>query len=424
MMINSVKGKKLLVLGGSVDEIDLVLRAQKLGVYVIVSDYYTDMNISPAKRVADEVWNISWSDVDAITEKCIEAGVDGVTAGYSEIKIDMLIRICEKLGLPCYATAEQLEITRDKVKFKNTCRKNGVPVVKEYASPEDVDEYPVIVKPVDRGGSIGISVANNKAELINAYNYAMEMSLKKEVIIEKYMDAQKMDVYYAIEDGVSTLITTNDALMASDNGTERVVQSSWLYPHKHVDNLIEKADESLKRMIADMGIKYGCIFFSGFVDENLDYAFFECGFRLEGGHQYEYARRRGFMNFNDIFILHALTGSTEGMERGNEFNPKLKMATVNFYAKDGVISEINGAEKIKEMKDCTFVQVNAAVGQECTTDKAILRKLGMCSFANECSEVISENVKKAYALFSVTDENGEDMIYDRIDTDLISKWWD
>lgn len=47
--------------------------------------------------------------------------------------------------------------------------------------------YPVIVKPVDRAGSIGISVAHNKAELEKAYDYAMDKSLCKEVIIEEYI---------------------------------------------------------------------------------------------------------------------------------------------------------------------------------------------------------------------------------------------
>ena len=422
-MERSLKGKKLLVLGGSVDEIDLVLRAQELGVYVIVSDYYEDMNISPAKLVADEVWNTSWMDVDAIVKRCIQSNVDGVTAGYSEIKIDMLIRICERLGLPCYVTAEQLEITRDKVKFKEVCRKNGVPVVKEYASIEEVDSYPVIVKPVDRGGSIGISVANNVEELKTAYSYALSMSLSKNVIIEKFIQTQKMDVYYAIEDGVSTMITSNDALMAVDNGSERVIQSSWLYPHKYETEVKNKVDASLKRMIADMGIHYGCIFFSGFVDDDQNYAFFECGFRLEGGHQYEYALRRGYMDFNDIFIFHALTGSTEDMPRNGAPDPELKMVTLNFYAKAGTVATIKGVAEIAEMENCTLALVSAYPGEKCDDTHAILKKLGMFSFVNHDPTQLKKDADRAYSLFDVRSESGEDMIYDRIETTLIPTWW-
>lgn len=41
--------KKLLILGGAPNETTLVKRAQELGFYVIVADYYTDLKLSPGK---------------------------------------------------------------------------------------------------------------------------------------------------------------------------------------------------------------------------------------------------------------------------------------------------------------------------------------------------------------------------------------
>lgn len=421
-MNDGIKGKKLLVLGASVDEIALVTRAQELGVYVIVTDYYTDTNISPAKLIANEAWNVSWSDIDELESRCKEFGVNGVTAGYSEVRVDMLIQLCERLGFPCYITSEQLATTRDKVKFKNVCRKNGVPVVKEYASVDEVDEYPVIVKPVDRGGSIGISIATEYDELIKAFDYAMDMSLTKQVIIEKYMDCGKIDVSYSIEDGIIELVSSDDTIMARNNGTEKVVQSSWVYPHKEEKAFIKKVDPHIRSMIKDMGITYGSIFFSGFIDNDGDYAFFECGFRLGGGHDDEYVYRRGFINVLDLYIYHALQGNTEGIKRNRLFNPKLKLATINLYAKSGIVSKISGVDEIRSIPDCTYVHINSYVGQKCTTDKAIFQKIGMCSFANEDSKMIVDDIKKAYAFLSVEGEKGEDMIYDRIDTDLVLAW--
>lgn len=128
--------------------------------------------------------------------------VDGVIAGYSEFRVENMIKLTKRLELPCYITEEQLEITRDKIKFKDCCRKYGVPVVKEYKTIEEVNEYPVIVKPTDRAGSIGISIANNYDELLKAYKYAWDLSVNKRVIIEKYIqNADKVDFYYLIESG-------------------------------------------------------------------------------------------------------------------------------------------------------------------------------------------------------------------------------
>lgn len=415
-------GKRLLVIGASHNEIDLVRRAQELGAYVVVTDNHLDWEDAPAKKIADEAWDISWSDIDAMRAACEGSDVDGATAGYSEFRCENLIKLCARMKWPCYLTSEQLEVTRDKIKFKETCRRYGVPTVEEWHSVDEVDSFPVIVKPVDRGGSIGISIATNAEELSEAYEYAMSMSVCKQVIIERFLQGQKMDVYYAIEDGEISILTTNDAINARDNGFERVVQSSWVYPEKYTQALVKKEDEHLRAMIKGMGIMNGCIFFSGFVSPDEEFSFFECGFRLEGGHQDGYVSRRGPYNFLDLFIYHALFGNVRLIERG-EVDDGLKCVTVNVFAKSGTIGSIVGAKEISKMKDCTLAQVSGRVGQKCDADKAILTKVAMFSFASKDPAALKADVEACYRLFQLRDEEGNDMIYDRIDANVLLGWW-
>ena len=62
----NLKGKKLLVLGGrTIGTKEIVLNAKRKGIYVIVTDYLPEEK-SPAKLIADEAWNISTEDVDAL----------------------------------------------------------------------------------------------------------------------------------------------------------------------------------------------------------------------------------------------------------------------------------------------------------------------------------------------------------------------
>ena len=424
MLKSSVlQGKKLVVLGGAANESTLVKRAQELGVYVIVADYYTDLRLSPAKAYADEAWNVNWTNVDEMVRLCTENKIDGITAGYSEVKIDYLIRICERLGLPCYCSKEQLEITRNKRKFKQKCRECGVPVVREYTSISDVQKFPVIVKPADRAGSVGIGVAHNYDELIRAYNYAIEKSYTKEVIIEDYITDQKIDAYYLVDNGEITLLTNNDVIMAKDNDSDRVVQSCWLYPQRYIESFIDKADGSLRKMIANLGIQYGCIFFSGFVNADKEYTFFECGFRLEGAHQYNYTYNCGSVNFLDVFIAHALTGSIDCVERNNAGNPDLKLAIINIYAKAGRINTISGVDEILKMEDCSLAMVKANVGDICKNDTAILTKIAMFEFNNTRPSELSKDIQYAYSIFECSDENGNDLVYDRIDPEIVEQWW-
>lgn len=415
--------KKLLILGASADEIPLVQRAQKLGVHTIVTDYYENWEMSPAKKYANEAWNVSWSDIDALEKLCVENKINGITAGYNEMKIMALIRLCENLKLPCYLTMEQLDITWNKIKFKNECRKHGVPVVMEYKSQDEVIEYPVIVKPSDRAGSIGISIAANPKELVQACEHALEMSLNKQIIIEKYIeDNPKIDVYYAVEDENITMITSCDAIMADNNGNEKVVQSGWLFPSKYTKDLMDKADANLRKMIKGLGIKYGCIVFSGFVNKNKDFAFFECGFRIEGSQRHEYTSIKGPYNFLDLFIIHALTGNTDTVKKHYNRDCNIKCATIDFYAKKGFISEISGYEEISKMEDCTLALIYGRIDQQCLDDNARLTRIARFSFCNESPEKLVEDINILYKTFKTTNEKGEDMIFDRIDTSLIGNW--
>lgn len=417
-------GKKLLILGASPAEITLVERARELGIYTIVTDRNLDRSISTAKNYADEVWDISWADLDILEEKCREEKIDGITAGYSEIRVDNLIQLCKRLDLPCYSTMEQLEITRHKAKFKDACRSSGVPVVNEYDGPENVTSFPVIIKPVDRGGSIGISIAHNDEELKKYYDYAMEMSLCKQVIIEDYItDAVKIDVYYAIMDGEPILLSSSDTINAEGNDGERVVQSAWFYPSKHHTAFTEKVDANMKQMIRDIGIRDGYIFFSGFVNEKEEFVFFETGFRLCGGHLYTYLPHKGMVNNLDLFISHALTGNTFEVSRGSDAVPQLKAVMLNLYSKKGTIKELSGFDKIKALPDCTFSHKMAYIGEECDEDKAILTKLAMFTFCNTDPAYLEDDVEKAYKLFSAKDASGNDLVYDRLNASLLKDWW-
>lgn len=424
-MYSFLNGKKLLVLGASESEIDIIRRAQSFGVHVTVTDYNKDWSLSPSKFVADEVWDISWGDLDELEKKCFENKIDGILAGYSEVRVDNLIKLCKRLGLPCYINEEQLDITRNKDIFKKTCIKYGVPVIKEYKSPDMVDEFPVIVKPVDRGGSIGISVANNMEELKKAYDYAMETSLCKKVIIEKYIkNGNKVNYTYAIRNGEIKLTSTCDTLTSRLHGDLTVIQNAWMYPQKQQEEALKKVDSNLRAMISGIGIKYGTIFFSSFVDDNANSLFFECGFRLSGSNKHAYLYRLGNVNYLDIYILHALTGTTDGIDVNPNPEPNLKCVTLNYYAKAGKISHINGFEEIKALPDCVLADSFAKIGDVCKDDKAILSKICRFSFCNDSAEALAADVAFANKQLQVSDEQGENMIYDRIDSNLIKSWWD
>lgn len=92
----------------------------------------------------------------------------------------------------------------DKITMKMILKECGIPVVdycwfsdKEWDDKKEstitkIEEklgYPVIVKPANSGSSVGIRAAHNRAELIDAIDYAI--SFTSRVIIEKYVQKLK-----------------------------------------------------------------------------------------------------------------------------------------------------------------------------------------------------------------------------------------
>ena len=120
--------------------------------------------------------------------------------------VDMLLpyyqQICERAGLPCYATMQQIEITTDKIKFKNLCRNFDVPVVEEYELSQRANfTYPLILKPIDNSGGRGVTICKNADEFDIAYSNALSFSPSKHVLIERYMTSKEVSLFYIAIDG-------------------------------------------------------------------------------------------------------------------------------------------------------------------------------------------------------------------------------
>ena len=48
----------------------------------------------------------------------------------------------------------------------------------------------------------------------------------------------------------------------------------------------------------------------------------------------------------------------------------------------------------------------------------------MYYFCDESAEALDRSVEKAYEMINVLDENGEDMLFDRIDRGVVAKFWE
>lgn len=324
--MSDINSYRLLILGGNRLSCDIVNAAKSMGVYTIVTDWYSPED-SPAKLLADEYWNTSIVDYDKLVAQIRESKVNGITTGFTDSYLLPYQHLCELTGLPCYATKEQFEVTLDKGQFKKLCTENGVTVVPEYSvdsfDPTGISkENTVLLKPVDNSGSRGIFICDNPKDFERLKMESMSFSQKGEILIEKYMQCDDVSFEYKIQDGEITLSSICDRYIHK-TGDIGSVTSGLIYPSKYLKRYQEQVDGNVKRMFKSLGLKNGVLFMQAFVDKDSFY-FYEMGYRLSGGRHFIFTENQNNDSSVKQLISFALTGAMDKRRIATISNPEFK----------------------------------------------------------------------------------------------------
>ena len=419
-----LQGKKLLILSGGAYMCQVVKAAKEMGVYTIVTDMYTDHLQSPAKDLADEAWDISWNDTTALAEKCRADGVDGVFSGFSEFCVVAARRLCDELGLPFYATMEQIDITRDKAKFKALCAKNHVKVVEHFETDRDV-QFPVVVKPTDNAGSRGISVCYDEQELKAGIEKALSFSDSKTYVLEPFVDGPEINVSYTIQDGVISLSCMSDAQAGAQKHGQIKMTDSWIFPSKYLKAYVDRSDAAVKAMLRSIGIQNGFLFITGFYDKP-EFRIFEMGYRLGGGTTYNFISRNNEINYMKMMIAHSLIGKMAGWDVREKDDPFFKKPCCNLtvMAKPGKVGHVGDIDTLRALPGVLSVDQFYQVGEEIPDSGALSQTFARVNIIADEPAQLAERIEKTYEIIDLRDENGADMVLSRLDRDKITHYWD
>lgn len=405
--------KKLLILGAIRMVKTVIEEARKMNIHTCVTDYFED---SPAKKDADDSFLVSVTDIDGLVELCKREKIDGVTIHYIESMLPYYFELCAKMNYHVYGTKEQFLLTSNKKEFKNLCRCNGVPIIKEY-SKEDNISFPVFVKPVDNSGARGMSVCYSTEELCCALKKAEECSKTGDVLIEKYMDNTSacVNIDYLIIDGKFYLVGVGDKYVLREKENTAPLTAAVNYPSVYLDEYIRDLDEKVKKMYASLGIKNGYIFIESFHDKE-GFHFYEMGYRIGGGQYYLFLDKLFGINVMQMFINHALTGKMTDSLPLN-LSPRLPMqcCSVVLLLKKGKIHRILGIEHLNEYNNIINLTQLLAVGDEIkdsdvgTLRQALCRLHIIAKDKNELKNVITY----VFQTIQVHDLHGNNMLIEK-----------
>lgn len=419
------EGKKLLILGGNPETIPLVEIANSWGIKTIVA---SARHSDPAKAYAWKAYDFEGLDVGTVIKIATDERVDGVLVGVADILVPMYCKVCDALDLPCYATQEIVDVFSYKDVFKATCERYGVHGIPEYyldadLNREDLDKivYPVMVKPVDNGGGVGMTVANNEEELIKGVQIALDASHSKRFIVEKYMQCDDMGMYYTFKDGYCSASCIYDRYTTSEQpGLSRVCLGGT-YPSKHLEEYFERMHPNALRLFKEIGIKNGILMLSGFY-ENGEFYVYDTGFRLQGEAPHLLMKAIHGFDQREMLIRFALTGSEGDIDLKIEDDTRLRgkwAATLWFLLKEGKISKIEGLDNLEDDKrvvaNIQRLYEGDTVSQEWIgNEKQVLTRMYLvCDSKTELAEALKHYMNTV----KVTDEAGNNMLLKGFDVD-------
>ena len=409
--------KKLLVLGGKpIGSCEIVEYAKSEGAYVIVADYLPK-ELSAAKRIADESWDISTGDTDEIKRLIIEKNVDGVYTGVHEFNITKMLIICKELNIPCYCTPEQWNNVDNKELFKNMCRKYGIPVTKEYDISPNLDEdelnkidYPVITKPVDGSGSRGFSICHNSDELKVAYEQAIKFSPTESVLIEQYMDYENSAIVnYTLVNGEVIYSGIGDKKSKKVTEKGAPIMSAVIYPSLYEERYLSELDEKVRRMFKEEGYKNGVIWIEAFCKNGV-FTFNELGYRFGGSLTYHAVKHRVGFDQLAMQVDYALSGINEEISTNYQAPDDVYMV-LPVHVKPGKISRIEGIEELKKHKEFNEIVFVHYVGDQIEDWGSAQQVFAYIHFITRNRDEADEFAKYVVSTIKVYDENNNQMLF-------------
>ncbi len=416
--MNEFDGKKLLILGGNPETSALVKLANDKGIKTIVtSARHTD----DAKKYAWRAYDVDAMDVPGVIALAKEENVDGVLVGVADILVPSYCKVCEALSLPCYATQEIVDVFSFKDSFKKACEKYGIHGVPEYhidknMKAEDLKriEYPVMVKPVDNGGGVGMSVVYDESELPSAINKALTASKQKRFIVEKYMQCDDMGMYYTFKDGECSPSCIYDRYTSDEQPGFSKVCLGGTYPSKHIGEYFNKMHNNAVRLFKEIGIRNGVLMLTGFYEAGEFYVY-DTGFRLQGEAPHLFIKYIQGFDQMDMLIRFALTGSEGCLNLSESDDPMFQgkhAATLWFLLKKGRVAKIVGLENVENDKRVISNGQRIFEGMEVPeewigNEKQVLTRMHfVCETKQELADALLEYMNKV----KVLDTDGNNML--------------
>ena len=254
-MIMNVFPKKIMLLGSGELGKEVAIAAKRLGCYVIACDRYND---APAMQIADQFEVLNMNNDNELREVIYKCNPDIIIPEIEALAVDVLKEIEQKITVIPNARATAITMNRDKIRDLAANELNIRTAKFSYAMNQselnfcaDAIGYPLLIKPVMSSSGKGQSLVNNKNDLVQAWDLAIEKSRGKsnKIILEEFID-------FDLEITLLTIRQFNGkTLFCEPIGHEQKngdYQCSW-QPATLTESVLDKAQKIAKCVTDNLG---------------------------------------------------------------------------------------------------------------------------------------------------------------------------
>lgn len=195
---------KIAIIGASYLQLPLVRKAKEMGLEIHCFAWDKD---AVCKEEVDSFYPISIVEKEKIFQICQSIEIDGICTIASDVAAPTVSYVAEKMHLNANSyqsavNANNKYIMRDLLsQAEIRCPKYKMIQSLQDASSEEW-EYPLIVKPTDRSGSLGVAKVMSYEELCSAVEFALSVSFEKQVMIEEFIEGREISVEFISYKGV------------------------------------------------------------------------------------------------------------------------------------------------------------------------------------------------------------------------------
>lgn len=265
--------KKLLLLGGSSQQVIAIETAKRLGLYTILCDYLPD---NPGQYHADKFYQESTTDKERILQIAQEEKIDYVIAYASDPAAPTAAFVAEKMVLPTnpYKAVETLcnkDLFREFLAAHDFNTPRAVGFKSKEDALEDIKNFtlPIIIKPVDSSGSKGATVIRGEENNEDAIDFAFSFSRGHRIIIEEFIEKKHPyliggDIF--VSDG--KVIQWGLMNCHRDSSVNPLVPVGKSYPPLLSPSNLQVVKDTLQRLVTELGIQFGPMNVELIVDAN------------------------------------------------------------------------------------------------------------------------------------------------------------